>query len=171
VKRRIRIKARAGMNLSPAPCHAADLSCTPKGGVAPSTVGVAALGAQVSTIGATPTNVKAKGSPQASNAFATPAARSSFFRAQVKAIVISGIILLITLTWNSTFEKLFERFIGDRDRFIAQLIYAFLITGILFLVLYFFTRKSDIFGPASAADLPAPGGFEASAGVTTGDTM
>lgn len=69
-------------------------------------------------------------------------ARSLFFRAQVRAILLSGIVLLITLTWNSTFEKLFERFFGDRDRFIAQIAYSLFLTGILFLILYLITRSS-----------------------------
>lgn len=82
-------------------------------------------------------------------------ARNLFFRSQVRAILFSGIILLITLTWNSTFEKLFERFIGERDRFIAQLAYALLLTGILFMILYFITRPSFTVNNVSPKEMDA----------------
>lgn len=134
------------MSLKP-PCHGADIACQEAyAGIAvPASPALAAgQSARPASPHAVPSPQPASAPPPAPLAMAGAAerARTAFFHAQVRAIMFSGIILLITLTWNSTFEKLFERFIGERDRFIAQLAYALLLTGILFLVLYFITRSS-----------------------------
>lgn len=58
------------------------------------------------------------------------------FWVQVRAIAFSGIVLLIALTWDRTFDMMFARFFDNRTRLIGQLIYAAFITALLFGILY-----------------------------------
>lgn len=62
-----------------------------------------------------------------------------FFSMQAKALIVSGIVLVLALVWNQTFEVLFTRLFGPKDRFIVQFFYAILVTlalvGVLGLVL------------------------------------
>lgn len=67
---------------------------------------------------------------------------NKIFSVQARAIVLSGLVLLLALVWNTTFELLFVRFFGPKDRFIIQLIYAILLTAIIFSVLYLVTKHT-----------------------------
>ena len=62
------------------------------------------------------------------------------FETGVYTIIVSGLILVAALAWNSAFSQLFKHIFGGREEIIVQFIYAVMITFVVILVVFWLSQ-------------------------------